>query len=588
MITRKRQGAIVAVLAAGALMLTACTGQGSGTTPSGGSSGTAAAFNAAATSVVNPSTKTGGTLKLLAQSDCDSWDPSQTYYGWCLNMQRLMSRTLINYSKVNGTKFTLAPDLATDMGTHNADYTEWKYTLKSGLKFSTGKAITPMDIKYAVERLYAADVLPNGPGFYFTGLIKAPSSYKGPYKSGDLPSSAIETTSNTITFHLNKPFADFNYLLALPTIAPVPYKTEGGANYTGQNYTKMPVSSGPFVISAYTPTKSVTFTRNKYWSQSTDTIRKPLANEIDLTVDSNPSDIDSKLKAGDADAKADRAIGTTLQTQALTSPTLKKQVDDPGGPSTYYYVIPSSVVPNEHCRLAIMYATNKAGLLAASGGAAAGQVAGSFTPPGIPGYDPSYNPYPVGSDNTGDITKAKSELAACGKPNGFSTKVAYPSDSETAGKRFTVIKAALAKINISVSPATTTSESYYNTFVGSPSNVKNQGFGLIDAGWGADFPTLYGFYQNIMNGAAIKPAGNSNYGSVNDPTINKVLDDTGTPVTNALGVTVNHAVMATATQLPWAWSKTLWWRSTRMTNVTCNNALGFGAYDWVNVGVSGS
>ena len=42
--------------------------------------------------------------------------------------------------------------------------------------------------------------------------------------------------------------------------------------------------------------------------------------------------------------------------------------------------------------------------------------------------------------------------------------------------------------------------------------------------------------------------------------------------------------MASATHCPTPGGKTLWWRSTRMTNVTCNNALGFGSYDWVNVG----
>ncbi len=112
---------------------------------------------------MNPSTKTGGTLNLLAASDCDSWDPQRTYYGWCWNMQRLFTRSLIGYSVVNGTKFTLAPDLATDMGTHNADYTQWTYTLKSGLKFSNGAPITPMDVKYGVERLWATDVINGGP-----------------------------------------------------------------------------------------------------------------------------------------------------------------------------------------------------------------------------------------------------------------------------------------------------------------------------------------------------------------------------------------------------------------------------------------
>ena len=275
----KRQTlALAGVAVVGALALAGCTSNSSSS--GGGTTSTVTTgFNAAVDKVINPSTKTGGTLKLLATSDCDSWDPARTYYGWCLNMQRVFSRTLVNYSKVNGTKFTLAPDMATDLGTHNADYTEFTYTLKSGLKYSDGTAITAQDVKYAIERNYATDVITGGPGFYFTAIIDAPASYKGPYKSGDLPNSAIDVEGNKITFHLKKAFADFNYLLALPTSAPVPK-----AKDTGANYTKAPASSGPFQVSSYTPTKSITFTRNKYWKQSTDTIRKPLASEIDADL----------------------------------------------------------------------------------------------------------------------------------------------------------------------------------------------------------------------------------------------------------------------------------------------------------------
>jgi len=589
---KRKALAVASVAAAGALLLAGCSGGSKSSSTNSSSSGTSSVtngFNAAVDKVINPSTKAGGTLKLLSSSDCDSWDPARTYYGWCLNMERTVSRTLVNYSKVNGTKFTLAPDLATDMGTHNANYTQWTYTLKPGLKYSTGKVITPLDIKYAVERSYATDVITGGPGFYFTGIIKAPSSYKGPYKSGDLPSTAIKTTSNQITFYLSKPFADFNYLLALPTSAPVPYKVEGGPGYVGATYTKKPVASGPFVISAYTPQKSVTFTRNKYWTQSSDAIRKPLAKEIDLTIDSNSDDIDQQLKSGAADARMEASVNPTFQAQILTDPKLKAQADDPAGPTTRYLAIASSVPPlnNVHCRRAVFYAFNKASALAIAGGAAAGQVANSATPPGIPGYDPNYNPYPDGADHTGDVAAAKKELAACGKPNGFNVKYTYSTPDATNGKSFSNVKNSLGRVGITVTAATTSAENYYTTFIGSPSNVKSQGLGIMAAGWGADFPTLYGFYQNIVNGSAIKDPGTSNYASINDPTVNKILDDTGTPVTPALGTQLNHALMATAQFLPTRYEKTLWFRSTRMTNVTSNNALGFGAYDVVNVGVGG-
>ena len=283
-------------IAAATIVISGCSSSPSTTTggaasSSGGSSSAGgtntAAYNAASDNIVNASTKTGGTLNLLTSSDCDSWDPQRTYYGWCWNMQRLFTRSLIGYQVLNGTKFTLAPDLATDMGTHNADYTQWTYTLKPGIKWSDGTAVTPMDIKYGVERLFATDVINGGPSSYFISGIKAPKNYAGPYKDGD-DNVGITTTATTITFNLTGPNADFDYLMAMSAWAPVPYKVEGGPGFTGANYTKHPLSTGPFMIKSYTPNKSIVFVRNPYWSQATDTIRHPLVNEVDLTVDTNP------------------------------------------------------------------------------------------------------------------------------------------------------------------------------------------------------------------------------------------------------------------------------------------------------------
>ena len=76
--------------------------------------------------------------------------------------------------------------MATSMGTHNATFTKWTYTLKPGLKWSNGKAVSPLDIKYGLERLFATDVINGGPASYFIQGIQHPATYKGPYKSGDL------------------------------------------------------------------------------------------------------------------------------------------------------------------------------------------------------------------------------------------------------------------------------------------------------------------------------------------------------------------------------------------------------------------
>ena len=303
-------------------------------------------------------------------------------------MQRLFTRSLIGYSSVNGTQFKLAPDLATDMGQHNADFTQWTFTLKQGLKWSDGSPITPQDVKYGLERTFASAELPGGPFSYFVQGIKAPKTYAGPYKSGDL--STITTTASTITINLAAPNSDFDYLMAMAASAPVPYKTEGGTGFVGANYTKHPMSSGPFMIKTYTPGKEIDFVRNPNWDQSTDTIHHPLVDEVDLTIDTNPVDLDNRLKAGTLDANAATGAGgltAAFQTYVLTHPDAKKNVDDPTSPNTEYWAVMQSVVTNPDCRKAIFYAVNKASALAAEGGPTAGTLAGSMTPPGIPGYE---------------------------------------------------------------------------------------------------------------------------------------------------------------------------------------------------------
>lgn len=581
--TKPRAIAVIAMLAAGAITLTGCTSGGGGTPNSDTSSN--AAYNAALDGIVNPSTKTGGTLQLAAASDCDSWDPGRTYYGWCWNMQRLFTRSLVGFSKVNGDKPEIVGDLATGLGEHNADFTKWTYTLRQDVKFSTGKAITPQDVKYGIERLFAADVITGGPTGYYVAAIKHPDDYAGPYKSGDLDS--IQTTDSTITFNLSSSNADFDYLMALPAAAPVPNKVEGGTGFTGANYGKKPVSSGPFVITSYTPNKSVTFERNKYWEKASDPFRKPLADGISLTINSSPQDIDQKLQAGTYDAKMDIDIGSTLQTAVLRDKDLKKNADDAPTPFIRYFVLPQSVITDVHCRRAVQYATNKAAILQAFGGPLHGTIAGAMTPITIPGNDPSLVTYPIGSDNTGDLTKAKEELAACGKPDGFSTKFTYSTPSETGPKVFQAMQTSLARVGIKITAAPQAASSYYSSWLGSPRNVKAQGLGIGIAGWGADFPTGYGFWNNIANGSAIIQTGNSNYAELDDPAVNKIIDDsTAGKSTDADYLQVNKLAMESAAYLPIFYGKTLWYRGDRLTNVTSDNALGFGAYDVVNVGTT--
>jgi peptide/nickel transport system substrate-binding protein len=584
---------LAAVAAAGALVLAACGGGGDDN--GGASTSSASGFNLSTTTIVNPSDKTGGTLKLGAGSDCDSWDPARAYYGWCWNMQRLYARDLMGFASNPKEASKVVPDLATAPGKPNADFTEFTYTLRDGLKYDDGTPVTSADIKYALERAFATDVINGGPTQYFLPLLDdganktGTPTYQGPYKDktgqpmvNGKPS--MQTPDDkTIIFHLTQPYSSFDYLMAMGPSSPIPK-----AKDDGENYTEHPVSTGPFKITDYNKDTGITFERNPNWDHATDQIRTPKVDEITIDYISNLDDIDQRMKAGTLDARADNRLQPTFQNEALADPNLKKQVDDPVDGSLRYLAISPDVPPldNIHCRLAVFYAINKEAWRLAFGGAVGGLIAGSLTPAGLPGHDDKANKYANGADSKGDLNKAKQELAACGQPNGFSTNMAFQNQG-TGAARATTVQEALGRVGIRVTPKAGETATYYTNFIGSPASVKNNKLGLMDAAWGADYPTTNGFWYSLAHSKANNPSSDSNYVNLSDPKVDQLLDQALVAKSNQwdqIGRQLDDAIMNDAVYLPIMWTKSAYWRNERLTNVYSTNF--FGLYDWVNMGVN--
>src|SRR5262249_6488300 len=144
------------------------------------------------------------------------------------------------------------------------------------------------------------------------------------------------------------------------------------------------------------------------------------------------------------------------------------------------------------------FAANKVDLQTARGGASGGgDIATTMAPPTLPGYQ-SFNLYPSGPDNTGDLDQAKAELAKCGKPTRFHTNIATTTKGK-GPKVATALQAALARVGITADIQQFDSSSYYSTVIGTPSNVHSKDLGIMVMGWGADFPTGYGFFSAISD-----------------------------------------------------------------------------------------
>ena len=562
----------------------------SASNPSGSTESLPAAFNAATIGLVNKSDRTGGTLNLVATGDCDSWDPANTYYGWCWNMQRLFTRTLVGYSSMPGANnVRIEGDLATGLGEHNAEFTEWTYHLKPDIKWEDGTTVSSKQIKYGIERVFATDLFSNGPSAHYQCLlakcdVQGNPPYAGPYKDKSKELDSITTPDDTtISFKLETSTPDFDYLMTLPASAPVPL-TENGAN-NGSKYTLHPLSDGPFKFQSYTPEQKAVWVRNDKYDQSTDTIRHPLLDKITLNISTNADDNDQQLQAGTADATADGNVQTAFQTKIIEDPKLKANADDPVSSYVRYFSVFPTVKPldNVHCRRAIFYAMNKVDLQRARGGAYGGDIAHTMAPPFVPGHDPNADPYPSGPDNTGDLAKAKQEMQACGQPNGFATKMAY-INSGRGPAVFTAAQSALARVGIKLTGAVHAQSGYYGGYIGKPETVKSVGIGMAQAAWGADYPTGGGFWTSIA--ASYAPPGGGNYTLLKDQKVDALLAEAAKDRGRHDGLfkQLDAQVMNNAVDLPFLYDKSLYYRNPRLTNVRNNFALG-SAYDFVNIGV---
>jgi len=591
----RRTARLAAVAAVGALVLAACGGGdegGGGAAPAAGHE-----FNAAATRIVNPNDATGGTLRLGGGSDCDSWDPARAYYGACWNMQRLYARKLVDFGSFDPANATaLAPDLATALGEPNADFTQFTYHLKDGIKFEDGSPITSADFKWALKRLYATDVINGGPNSYFLCLLSdcadgVNPDYKGAYKdpSGEpmvKGKPAIETPDDkTVIFNLSQPYASFDYLAAMGPLSPIPQVADQG-DTGGENYTQNPVSSGPYKISEYDRDTGITFVRNDQWDQATDTIRKPKVDTVTIEYISNLDDLDQRLKAGTLDARFDGDTQPTFQAEQFSDPTLKAHTDNPVDGALSYIVVFPQNIPNADCRKALFYGINKVTYLTAFGGTNNGEIAHNLTPAGLPGYDNTIDMYANGADSSGDVAKAKEELAACGQPDGFDTNLAFVNQG-TGPQRAAAIKEALARIGVNVDLKPGEAETYYSEYIGSTESVKSNKLGIGLAGWGADFPTTNGFWFAISHGKANQKTSDSNYPDLDDPTVNGLMDKALTAPSDQwdqIGKDLDTALMNAAVFIPMVHSKSVYYRNDRLTNVYSTQF--FGLYDWVNMGVS--
>lgn len=530
---RRRVLAIFVVILG--LVLAACGTNNNGQSPSERNQSTQPEKNAGTTDdfkvTLDPAAKgpapdvegavDGGTITVLTRQVPHTLDPTRAYYVDSLAISRLVFRTPTALVMQDDGSFKLVPDLMTDLGTHNEDFTEWKFTLKDGIKFQDGNPVKAQDFAYAIKRSFAVEELPNGPVYQQTFFADG-DKYTGPFKKaaqgGGPDYKGVETPDDkTVVIKMAKPFPDLPMYFTFPAFTPIPE-----AKDTKENYENDPVATGPYKYEKFDKGKQLDLVKNEQWDPATDPFRHQYADSFVFKFDQDRLRLQEQLIA---DKGVDQASLTYDNTDSSLLPKIqgkepeKRMLDGPGTCAFFAYMdvrkIPLEV------RKAILAAWPFDSLHKANGDSPLTyQPATTILPPTTPGWE-NYDVAGNGGKGDGDPAKAKKMLEDAGKLN-FELIWNYTQDDTVASQVSQVRKSALEKAGFKVT-AIPLSQAQGRIEANNPKSRVNVRPG---GGWCLDWPSGSTVFPAILYGPLIaaNPDGVPNSSFLDEDEVDDAID----------------------------------------------------------------
>lgn len=208
-----------------------------------GLSGWAGALFRAPDSLAGPAPRRGGVLRVALVPPTAAVDPVTMYDAGAIAVVQQVAEYLVWTENDLRLRPVLAVRWRPD-GTAR----RWTFTLRRGVWFSDGRPLTADDVVATFDRL--TDPQSNS---------AALSQFRGILSKGNVE----RVDDRTVVFHLDRPFADFPYL-----VSSTNYNTVILPKDYGGEFERRPVGTGPFLLDGYLPKQRAVFRRNpRYWAQ---------------------------------------------------------------------------------------------------------------------------------------------------------------------------------------------------------------------------------------------------------------------------------------------------------------------------------
>jgi ABC-type transport system substrate-binding protein len=445
----------------------------------------------------------GGTLRInLSTTDYEFLDPALSYEapGWqVLYMTNLM---LLNYpDKPAPEGSRLVPDAAVGFPRVSRDGRVYTFTIKQGLRFSDGSAVTAAAFKRAFER--AASPQQASPAIAFLhDVVGADARNEGKASSV----SGVAAKGQTLTIRLVRANPTFLAEIAMPFFAAVkpsmPIDAKGLSVYP---------SAGPYRIASRQVGSQIVLERNRFYKGN----RPANADRIVITTNTDVNQSLLQVRANQVDYDQ-FGLPPTAHDDLSRQFGIKK-----GGTGRYfvntginttYFALNTSrpALRKLNLRQAVNHAIDRPSMLRVAG-KYAGKRTDQILPPNMQGFRDA-NIYPIKGANP-----AKGRELARGARDEITV---LHTTSPTSIARAQIIKFNLEQIGLGVQLKPQPFAVAIKT-----AGTRGSDFDMFLIAWFADYPDPFDFINVLLDGQNIQDANNSNYAYFNNPKYNKLMSD---------------------------------------------------------------
>jgi peptide/nickel transport system substrate-binding protein len=531
--------------------------------------------------------KQGGDLTMLYAADVDNIDPGITYYQYGFPVAYATQRPLYSFKPEDA--INPEPDLAEGPPEISEDGQSVTVKIRTGVKFSppVNREVTSADVKYGLERGFTEEVAGPYVGAYL-GSLKGLKAFQDG-KADEI--AGIKTPDDqTIVLELDAPRgAIVAAALSMPASAPVP--KEYAQKFDKRQptaYGENQVATGPYMvendesgkITGYTPGSEIKLVRNPNWDASTD-YKPAYLDSITIKEGNDPDVASRQILEGQSMVSGDFQLPAAILRSVSTGDQKELMELSPPTGRFRYIAVRTDRPPfdDENVRKALNAAIDKEALRQAFGGPITGDIPTHFIPPGQPGFEEAGGEEGTGADfmsqPKGNLELAKEYMKKAGYESGMydGPQLTGVSDNATQQKNVTQVAVEQFKqLGFDIKMRYVVRDSMYTKYCQVPSNQPDV---CPSVGWLKDFADPETLLNPVFNGKNILEEANSNFALLDDPDINKLMDEAevvNDPAErNQAWGEVDKAITEKAAAIPWLWDTQAMLRSENVNAVVGRN-----------------